>query len=116
MIFVAMAFIAVGYPLAYWGANQIVHWNKSVTDTEAATLALLFGLPMPPDYKTLHEIPFPYKAMDSSSGGTTPSSNSGGTGSNNGGAGLSPNYPGGSGTIPTPGIPGTVPPSGGAYV
>lgn len=106
-----MAFIAAGYAAFYWGANQIKHWNRSVTDTEAATMKLLFGFPMGADYQTIHPIPFPYKAATTSSS-TTPSGNSNFnplTPGGSGGANLNPNFPGGPGaTIPTPKIPGTV--------
>jgi len=104
MNIIAMAFISVGYAVFYWGANQIKHWNRSVTNTEAATLKLLFGFPMDSDYQTIHAIPFPFQTTN---GATTSPPSSGGVGKKNGGAQLSPNYPGGSnGTIPTPSIPG----------
>lgn len=97
MNIIAMAFISVGYVLFYWGANELVHWNKSVDNTEAATLKLLFGFPIDANYQTLHSVPFPFQAPASS--GTTPATN-------NGGANLSPTYPGGpGGTIPTPQVP-----------
>ena len=102
MNIIAMAFISAGYVLFYWGADQIKHWNRTVTDTEAATLKILAGFPVEKEYETIHKIPFPY---ESPSGGTTPSGNT--KPKSNGGSGLSPNYPGGpGGTIPTPGIPG----------
>lgn len=105
MNLIAMAFISLGYAAFYWGANQIKHWNRSVTDTEAATFKLLMGFPMPSDYQTIHSIPFPFSSDASTSSGTrgntqTLPGNSGGNG-----AQLSPNYPGGSATIPNPGIP-----------
>lgn len=112
MNIIAMAFIAIGYALFYWGANEIKHWNKSVQDTEAATFKLLVGFPMPSDYKSIHSVPFVF--TDPSA--TTPSTP--GTSPNPGTSidpskpsapqnGLSPNFPGGPGaTIPTPGIPG----------
>lgn len=109
MNIIAMAFVSIGYVVFYWGANQIKHWNRSVTDTEAATMKLLFGFPMDADYKTIHDIPFPYTA-----GSTAPASSDSSTSKGpkptlpgNDGANLSPKYPGGSGsTIPTPTIPG----------
>jgi hypothetical protein len=100
---IAMAFISVGYALFYWGSNQIKHWNRSVTDTEAATMKLIFGFPMDTDYQTIHPIPFPFQASTSSRNKGTPAD----TGSGNGGANLSPTFPGGpNATIPTPKIPG----------
>lgn len=108
MNLIAVAFIALGYSAFYWAANQIKHWNRSVTDTEAATFKLLMGFPMGTDYQTIHAIPFPFQptttGAPAASNGT--SGSTGGTGGT-GNGGLSPNYPGGSGTIPTPGIPGT---------
>jgi hypothetical protein len=109
MILIALAFISLGYPLVYWGAGNLKHWNRSIKDTEAAPLSLLLGVAdsqklRKADKLPIHPIPFPYKA-------TTPTSGpkpSGDTGSNPGGnsGGLSPNYPGGStGTIPSPSIP-----------
>lgn len=106
MNIIAMAFIAIGYALFYWGANEIKHWNKSVQDTEAATFKLLVGFPMTADYQTLHSVPFTF--TDPSTAAPT----TGGTGTSGGSkapsqGGLSPNFPGGPGaTIPTPGIPG----------
>lgn len=97
---IAMAFIALGYAVFYWGADQIKQWNRSVQDTEAATFKLLAGFPMGLDYQTIHPIPFVFNG-GSGTGGNTPSSNSGGNG-----AQLNPNFPGNPGsTIPTPGIP-----------
>lgn len=103
MNIIAMAFIAVGYAVFYWGANQIKHWNRSVTDTEAATMKLLMGFPMGSDYETIHSIPFPFQ--DSTGDSTTSPGNSG-TGNQNGGTNLNPMFPGPpTATIPTPGIP-----------
>lgn len=108
-----LIFISVGYPLMYWGANNIKHWNRSIKTTEAAPMALLFGVSTPEQLNKagslpIHPVPFPYEST--STGGTQPSSNSsGGTGGNSNGnsGGLSPNYPGGpNGTIPNPPIPG----------
>lgn len=112
MNLIAMAFIAVGYAAFYWGANQIKHWNRSVTDTEAATFKLLMGFPMGTDYQTIHPIPFPFSSSNGS-GGTGPSTGSGTKNGNT--APLNPNYPGGpNGTIPTPSIPGN--PTSGGYI
>lgn len=103
MILIALAFISVGYPVIYWGANNLKHWNRSVQDTNAASMKMLFGLSAGKDEQSIHAVPFPYKAP--TTGGTTPSSNTPPSTGNNGG--LSPNYPGGSGTIPTPPVGGT---------
>jgi hypothetical protein len=109
-----LAFIALGYPLAYWGANQLKHWNRSIQTTEAAPMALLFAVQSAQalratDKIPIHPVPFPYTPP--TTGGAQPSSNpSGGTpgGSSGNNGGLSPNYPGGPGsTIPTPSIPGS---------
>src|SRR6185369_10900191 len=98
MNIIAMAFVAIGYAVFYWAANQIKHWNRSVTDTEAATMKLLFGFPMDSDYQTIHPIPFPFQSPNGSTAADTTSPPSiGNTGKKNGGAQLSPNYPGGSG-------------------
>jgi len=109
-----LVFIALGYPLAYWGANQLKHWNRSIKDTEAAPLSLLYGVSTADalrktDKLPIHPVPFPYTAK--STGGPQPSSSGSGgsSGSNNNGNGaqLSPNYPGGpGGTIPTPPVGG----------
>lgn len=105
----AFAFIALGYPIMYWGANQLKHWDRSIQQTDAAPLALLFGVSTPEqlskaDMLPSHSVPFPYTAKQSSSG-SAPSGPSSGT---PGGAQLSPNFPGGTGsTIPTPPVGGT---------
>lgn len=106
MNLIAMAFIALGYSAFYWSSNQIKHWNRSVTDTDAATFKLLMGFPMGSDYQTIHAIPFPFKSATTGAPVASTPGNTGGTGST-GSGGLSPNYPGGSNSIPTPGIPGT---------
>lgn len=113
MILVALAFIAFGYPLGYWGANQIKHWDRSVQTTKAAPLSLLFGVASAQslrqaDKLPIHPVPFPYKTPNS--GGVQPSSTpgtpNGKSNGSGGGAQLSPKYPGGSPTIPSPSIPG----------
>jgi len=104
MNIIAMAFVSLGYAVFYWAANQIKHWNRSVYDTEAATMKILLGFPVDKNYETIHQIPFPFST---DTGGTMPSSNAGGNG-------LNPNFPGGPGaTIPTPSIPGAAPSGGG---
>lgn len=114
MNIIAMAFISLGYALFYWGANELVHWNKSVVDTEAATMKLLFGFPMDASYQTLHPVPFPYQPADTASannGGanSSPTPVPPGAGIDPKNGGLNPNFPGGpNSTIPTPHIPGTV--------
>lgn len=109
MNIIAMAFISVGYVLFYWGANELVHWNRSVDNTEAATLKLLFGFPIESSYQTLHSVPFPFKETTTSSATTTPSGSNLDPMKPGSGAQLSPTFPGGpGGTIPTPKIPGTV--------
>jgi hypothetical protein len=107
----AFAFIALGYPVLYWGAVNIKHWNRSVQTTDAAPMSLLFGVGSAQalraaDKLPIHPVPFPYTPpKPKTTDGAQPAS-SGGT-SNGNGAQLSPNYPGGSGsTIPTPPIPG----------
>lgn len=112
MNLLAMAFIALGYTVFYWSANQIKHWNRSVTDTEAATFKLLAGFPMDSDYQTIHAIPFPYTDPNPPSAPNSKPETNPGTSidpripsapQNK----LSPTYPGGpGGTIPTPTIPG----------
>lgn len=131
---IGAAFIAAGYALVYWGADNIRNWmqidnNSSLSlGTQAVPLSVLVGVkgydaPGPgvdPDTGKAgplanngpHPVPFPYKAPENLR--VTPSSNTTPGGGN--GAQLSPNFPGGTGTIPTPGIPGKIPPSGGAYV
>lgn len=108
----ALAFIAAGYPLAYWGANNIKHWDRSVLTTDAAPLSLLYAVASPQQLRDAdklpgHDVPFPYR-VKTTSGGTQPSSNSGSGGtSQSPGGSLSPNYPGGpNGTIPTPPVGG----------
>lgn len=114
MNIIAYAFIALGYTIMYWGANNIKHWDRSVQTTEAAPLSLLFGFPANKDTVPIHPIPFPYTSPNASaappaSGGTTPPK--AGPGSqfprNQLPSNLSPNYPGAPGsTIPTPPVGG----------
>lgn len=108
-----IAFIALGYPLLYWGANQIKHWNRSIDTTEAAPLSLLYGVGSvealrKADKLPIHSVPFPYKPPPPKTDGGSQPASTGGTGSGNGnGAQLSPNFPGGPGsTIPTPPVGG----------
>lgn len=108
---VAFAFIALGYPILYWGANQLKHWDRSIQQTDAAPLSLLFGVATPQSLKAAdklpsHPVPFPYTPPKKATGDAQPSSNGSSSGTP-GGAQLSPNFPGGSGsTIPTPPVPG----------
>lgn len=109
MFIIAMAFISLGYTLGYWGGANIKHWNRSVTDTEAVPLKMLFGFDMGKT-SSLHPIPFPYNAPAASTPDGSNASKSpkpltpGASGYPPGG--LSPNYPGAPGsTIPNPTIP-----------
>lgn len=115
MNIIAYAFIALGYTLAYWGANNIKHWDRSVQNTEAAPMTLLFGFPAKQDTVPIHPIPFPFTSKKAASTGTGDPLNPGypvpykpkpTTPPANGG--LSPTYPGAPGsTIPTPPVRGT---------
>lgn len=117
MNIIAVALLALGYTLFYWGANNIFQWDKSVSTTQAATMSVLFGLAGSASDRPLHPIPFPYTAATNLNGTDTASTSGDVTGTANtpqtGGFGnpaLSPgftspqaNVPG----VPTPATAGT---------
>jgi hypothetical protein len=123
---IAMALLGVGYTLAYWGANNIKHWDGP-TKTDAAPMTLLFGIVDPASSPQLldqivsHPVPFPYNAPETATNPTPGSKNSDGTTNlptPGGGSIAVPNSAGGSGgaklNTNSP-IPGGVDVQGGNY-
>lgn len=116
MFLIGVAFLAGGYLLAYWGANNIHEWqqidnNSSLSlGTLAVPLLILAGLKAYPENgganAGTHDVPFPYKAPANLQANPSNSGSSGGSQPSTGGAQLNPNYPGGSTGIPTPPVGG----------
>jgi hypothetical protein len=104
MKIIAMAFVAVGYVLMYWGACNVKHWPGIESSTTAATMATLFGTQTGKNVVVVHDVPWPVKAASSA---TPATGNSSAPVQGSNGAALNPNFPGNPGqqmqNVPLPG-------------